>query len=243
MEVSKTSIRPGDEFEISLKVECSGAEAYDVLVSASFGTMGYISPLSPTTISLGDLGAGETSDVTYSLLASGDISAGQYPLIATITYTDSKGIAKNFLETLTIMIDGLIKFELLDNPPISVKPGETSEIEADLLLVGTESIKFVSIEMEENTVFKQVDGSEEYIGAVDPDSPIPFDIDFKISENAEPGKYYMNLNLQYRDHLNKEHEEEMSLDVSVIAGSNAEVQDKGINGLIFWLRRLFGLGP
>jgi hypothetical protein len=141
------------------------------------------------------------------------------------------------------MIDGLIEFELLDNPPISVKPGETSEIEADLLLVGTESIKFVSIEIEENTVFKQIAGSEEYIGAVDPDSPIPFDLDFKIAEKAEPGDYQMDLKIQYRDHLNREHDERMSLDISVIAGSNDEVDDQSIGGLIFWLRRLFGLGP
>lgn len=244
MEVSSDLIRPGDLFDLSLEIECNSADAYDLLASVNFGTMGYISPLSPTTISLGDLTAGSSKTASYNLLAGGDISAGQYPVTTTITFTDSKSRTRSFSETLTIMIDGLIEFELLDVPPVSVKTGELGEIEADLLLVGTESIQFVSIEMLEDNTFKQVYGSEEYIGAIDPDSPIPFDISFKIDENAEPRDYKMELQIRYRDHLNRIHEEEMGLDVSVTVGSNIDVDGGNQRGGIFmWLRRLLGLGP
>jgi hypothetical protein len=242
MEVSPSEIKPGDVFDLSLMIECSSADAYDILASTSFDSMGSISPLSPTTISIGDLIAGETKQVSYNLLAGGDISAGQYPLTAEIYYTDSKGFTKTFSETLTIMIDGLIEFELLDIPPTSVEIGKTAEIEADLLLVGTESVQFVSVEIQEDEIFKQISGSEEYIGAVDPDSPIPFDLSFKIVDEAGPGDYEMKISIQFRDHLNRVHEEIMDLVVSVIEGSeNNGAKSQG--GLIFWLRWILGLGP
>lgn len=244
MEVSSNLIRPGDLFDLSLEIECNSADAYDLLAAVNFGTGGYISPLSPTTISLGDLNAGSSKIASYNLLAGGDISAGQYPMTTTITFIDSKGLIRSFSETLTIMIDGLIEFELLDVPTILVKVGELKEIEADLLLVGTESVQFVSVEMLEDDVFKKVSGSEEYIGAIDPDSPIPFDISFKMDEKAEPKDYKMGLKIQYRDHLNRIHEEDISLDVSVTAGSDFDVDDGTPRGGIFmWLRRLLGLGP
>jgi hypothetical protein len=54
----------------------------------------------------------------------------------------------------------------------------------------------------------------------------------------------MGLKIQYRDHLNRIHEEEISLDVSVIAGSDFDADDIPQRGGIFmWLRRLLGLEP
>jgi hypothetical protein len=242
MKISPSEIRPGDVFDLSLIIECSSADAFDILASTSFDSMGSISPLSPTTISIGDLNAGETKQVSYNLLAGGDISAGQYPLTSVISYTDSKGFSKTFSETLTILISGLIEFELLDVSPPSIEIGKTAEIEADLLLVGTESVQFVSVEVLEDDVFKQVSGSEEYIGAIDPDSPIPFDLNFRIVDETEPGDYEMIISIQFRDHLNRVHEEIIGLGVSVIEGSEINGSE-GIGGLIFWLRRIFGLGP
>jgi hypothetical protein len=242
MKISPSAIRPGDVFDLSLIIECSSADAFDILASTSFDSMGSISPLSPTTISIGDLNAGETKQVSYNLLAGGDISAGQYPLTSVISYTDSKGFTKAFSETLTIMISGLIEFELLDVSQPFIEIGAIAEIEADLLLVGTESVQFVSVEVMEDDVFKQVSGSEEYIGAIDPDSPIPFDLNFRIADVTEPGDYEMKISIKFRDHLNRVHEELMGLEVTVIEGSDINGSE-GLGGIIFLLRRILGLGP
>ena len=242
MEVGQESIRPGDIFTIRLTVDCSGADSYNLLSSVSFGAMSSISPISPTTVSLGDLEAGNMVTTSYQLLASGDISAGQYPVTTTITYTDSKGQAGSLTETFTILVDGLIDFELLDVPTERVPVGDTSELEADLLLIGTESVQFVAIGIVEDGVIERVSGSDEYIGAVDPDSPIPFDIRYKVSEDASEGSHELKLNVQYRDHLNKEHEEQMSLDVE-IGGIVDDLPEPQQGGIWAWIRRLLGLGP
>ena len=241
MEVLQQSVRPGDVFDMQIQVDCGGASAYEMLSTLSFGTSSGVSPLSPTTNALGDLESGETATVTYRMLAGGSISAGQYPVTVTLSYTDSKGVAGSLTETVTIMVDALIDFELLDETTTTVYPGEQREMEADLLLVGTDSVQFVSVQMVEDGTFKRVQGSTEYIGAVDPDSPIPFDIDYRVVDDAEPGIRDMTLMVQYRDHLNRVHEETLEYTVTVGQGANPATdteQERG--GILGWLSRLFG---
>ncbi len=242
MDVLQESVQPGDIFTISLTIKCSGADSYNLLSSINFAPTSMISPVSPTIVSLGDLEADGTVDASYQLLASGDISAGQYSVPSTITYTNSKGLPGTLSESFTLLVDGLIEFDLLDIPTEIVPAGETSELEADLLLIGTESVQFVSIGVVEDGVIERVSGSDEYTGAVDPDSPIPFDIKYKVKEGVQQGTHDLKLNVQYRDHLNKEHSDvlELSIDIGDIVEDVPQTEQGGI---WVWIRRLLGLGP
>jgi len=242
MKVLEESILPGDIFTVELNIKCTGAVAYDLLGTLSFSSSSPISPVSPSVVNLGDLDVGENTIATYSLLASGSIAAGQYPVTATISYTSSRGTSKSITETMTLLVDGLIDFEFLDVPSETAAAGETKELEADLLLIGTESVEFVSIGVVEDDVVKRVSGSDEYIGAVDPDSPIPFDINYKVDSDAPEGDHELKLSVKYRDHLNREHEEQIGLDISIgeQIDDNPEPQD---GGFWVWIRRLLGLGP
>jgi hypothetical protein len=240
--VLEGNVFPGDTFTLEMNIECDGADAYDLLSTLSFGPTASISPISPTIISLGDMASGETETLTYRLLASGNIPAGQYPVSTTVTYINSKGVPSSITETFIIMVNGIIEFELLDIPTVEVDQGSSNTIEADLLLIGTESVQFVSIDLNEDDVFKRVSGSTEYIGAVDPDSPIPFSIKYKVDGNATIGLHPMGFTVSYRDHLNKEHNVQLGFNANVNSSTNIVPQNQG-SGLWFWIRRILGLGP
>jgi len=236
-------LNPGNIFDLKVDVQCTGADAHDIITKLSFGAVTALSPLSPTATSVGDLNVGETVTVDYRVLVSGDVKAGQYPVSLSIYYTNSKGTSATLTETITVMVESLIDFEVLDAPTITVKKGETSEVEADLLLIGSDSVQFVSIELESDSVFKRVPGSTEYIGAVDPDSPIPFDINYKVADDAPEGDHVMRITVKYRDHLNMEHEEPLELDVTVSGNVNDNNQTAEAPPFWVWVRRLLGLGP
>jgi hypothetical protein len=234
MEVAQT-VRPGDSFDVFADVQCEGADAFDLI--------SYISLTGITKVSLGDLAKGDTERVTWRLLASGDIPAGQYPVSIVVTYIDDKGTPGSLTEVMTITVEELIDFELLDTPSVEAKKGETKELEADLLLIGTDSVQFVSVDLVESPVFRRVSGSTEYIGAVDPDSPIPFNIKYKVADDAPLGSHTMSVRVNYRDHLNREHHEDVGLDVTVVGAQSGGTETPQTSSLWMWVRRFLGLGP
>jgi hypothetical protein len=242
MEVSQT-VRPGDDFAITATVQCEGADAFDIISSISLAGLTKVSPLSPTRASVGDLVSGESKTVTWRLQASGDIPAGLYPVGIQVAYLDNKGVPGQVVEIMTLNVEELVEFDLLDAPTVVTKKGETAELEADLLLIGTDSVQFVSIELESGDVFKRVSGSTEYIGAVDPDSPIPFNIKYKVAEDAPDGSHAMSIKVTYRDHLNREHEAYLRLDVSVSGTVNDNTPTTEAQPFWVWVRQLLGLGP
>jgi uncharacterized membrane protein len=200
--------------------------------------------MSPTTVSLGEMEPGRVEDAVFELLVGGEVMAGQYPAMVTVSYLGSDGVPRSLVETVTLSIRGLVEFRLINEDQVRVSRGETTEFEADLLLVGTESVQFVSVEVVEDSVFEYVRDSEEYIGAVDPDSPIPFDLMFKAADDAELGDHTITLRITYTDDLNQEHEATLELRAEVTeptADFNASQGSTG--GFWIWLRRLLGLGP
>ena len=243
-DASIDTVKPGDEFDLTLKLESLGANAYDVKASLSLDPMTGVSIMSPTTVSLGEMEPGLVEDAVFELLVGGEVMAGQYLAMVTVSYLGSDGVLRSLVETVTMSIRGLVEFRLINEDQVRVGRGETSELNADLLLVGTESVQFVIVEVVEDTVFEYVRDSEEYIGAVDPDSPIPFDLIFKASDDAELGEYTITLRITYTDDLNKEHEANLELRAEVTeptAELNALQGSTG--GFWVWLRRLLGLGP
>jgi hypothetical protein len=237
------AIQPGDQFTLTLDVMANGAMAYDVTATLIFSPMDPLSPLTPTVIRLGDIGSNEKKQVNYRLLVDGAIPAGQYPLTVTMSYTSSKGIPAAITETVTILVEGIIDFDLLERDLLELVRGEESEIDLNLLLIGTQSVRFVDIELLPDQVFSELSGGEEYIGAVDPDSPIPFDLNVYVEESATLGEHVMKLRVSYTDHLNQRHEDDLQLTLNIVEPTQVLESQTGLRGFWIWLRRLFGLTP
>ena len=236
-------IYPGDGVSLNLELSCTGANAYDVKSTLLFDPLTGISSLSPSLVALGDLEPGDAVKVSYNLLLDGSLRAGQYPASLTVSYLDSDGTPKNLMESVTLRVRGIVDFTLFNVEVETVSAGEVSSFEADLLLIGTESVQFVKIGVVDDAVFDTVSGSSEYIGAVDPDSPIPFDLNFVVDEDTEPGEYTLNLKVTYKDDLNQDNEETVELSVYVGEPSSEPQSTQGSTGGFWgWLRRLLGLG-
>jgi hypothetical protein len=237
-------VRPGDEFELVLELKCMGSDAHDVKAALSLDPLIGISTMSPTLVSLGDMAPGGQSEARFDLLVSGNVWAGQYPGIATITYLDADGVPRSLMETVTLSVRGIVEFTLINVGTVSAGVGESKELEADMLLVGTESVQFVNIEVVEDSVFELTAESDEYIGAVDPDSPIPFEVWFRVAEGTDTGEHVLTLRITYQDDLNQEHVETLGLTVDVEEpSSQSDMQASSTGGFWVWLRRLLGLGP
>jgi hypothetical protein len=238
------TIRPGDELDLNIELECLGAVAYDVKTMLSLDFNMGIATMSPTLLSVGDVKPGHSEKVSYKLIIGGEVKAGQYPAVLTISYLDVDGVLSSLEETVTLSVRGAVEFRLINIDAVKAEEGAVTEFEADLLLIGTESVQFVRIEVVEDQVLRRVSDSEEYIGVVDPDSPIPFDLKFEAAEGATLGEHTLILRLTYTDDLNIEHETNVELPIEVIEASADEGPSLGLLGSFWlWLRRLLGLLP
>jgi hypothetical protein len=64
-----------------------------------------------------------------------------------------------------------------------------------------------------------------------------------VAENAPEGTHTMSIRVNYRDHLNREHSEDMGLGVNVSGSQTSNNETPEAPSLWVWLRRLLGLGP
>ncbi|MFQ6080214.1 MAG: COG1361 S-layer family protein [Candidatus Bathyarchaeia archaeon] len=249
-QIIPSEVHPGDELTIKMKIKNLGGDAHDIRVQLITTALGPLVSLSPSLVFVGDLESNQAAVVTYNLRVSGDAEARSYPLQLSISYYDTYGQSNSISETLSVGVSSIINFRLLNVQPSSLtaEPGEIVAVEADLLLIGTEAVDFVQIEIVENrsiNPFVSIPESYEYIGRVDPDSPVPFDVQFMVDPNATPGDYTLQMRVSCWDEYNREHQATIELPVVV----EELIEERGELGLTFWdmiwrvIRILLGVRP
>ncbi len=231
----------GEAFTLNLEASCAGAPVYNAKAVLGQDLTGLIFPMTQTTVSLGDISVGGGARFSFDLLMSGSASARDIPLTVSIQYVDAKGIQNTVTEIITIPVEDLIMFSLMKDAVVVAEKGETTTFEADLLLIGTGKVEFSSISVVPEEPIEKVTGSIEYIGAVDPDSPVPFTLLFKIKDNATIGEYDLHLKISYLDSRNVVQNRTISVPIQIVnpvVTTTATDNDGGVWG---WLKRLFGL--
>jgi hypothetical protein len=250
--VMPTDVHPGDEFTIIIELENYGTDVYDVQAQYSVTPNTPIAPLSPTLIFVDDMESNDSTTINYDLIVSGDAQARIYTLNFLLTYFDKLGQLKSESEIISIDVNSIINFQLLNVQPqdLTLEPGEIVSVEADLLLIGTETVEFVQVTVIENSSnpFLSIPESYEYIGRVDPDSPIPFDIQFMVDSNASAGDYTLQMSVSYWDEYNRDRQAILELPTVI-----EEFENTGEDGSYsqrsiwdaFWdfMRNLLGMKP
>jgi hypothetical protein len=196
------------------------------------------------------LGSDQTAEVIYNLAIGGAAEAQLHRLSFVISYYDMDDQPDSLTEDISIRVHSIVDFRLLDVQPSSIKagPGETVTIEADLLLLGTETVDFVEVGIVENrsaNPFLAVPESYEYIGRVDPDSPVLFTIQFMVDPDATSGSYTLQMSVDCWDGYNQPRQVLIEQSVVVSESSNPNGETNPTLWEIVWaiIRALFGVKP
>ena len=249
-QVTPTKVFPGNESTVELELKNWGSNAYDVQVQLTIDSQSPFVSLDPTLVFVGDLRLNQIATVVYNLSISGDADANLYSLPLVISYYDVDDQPDSLTEDISIRVHSIIDFRLLDIQPsiITAEPGEMVTIEADLLLLGTETVEFVEIEIVENRSigpFLSIPQSYEYIGRVDPDSPILFTVQFMVDSNAISGSYTLQMRISCWDGYNQQRQAVIELPVVVNEFSNQNAGSSLTLWDVIWtiIRILFGVRP
>lgn len=228
--VSGYHLTAGYENEISIYiVNVSEEPAYDAKASLTVpSTVSGIAIVKESYRAFNEISSGETESMYPVLYVAFSCPPGAYSLEFTLEFYDGAG--NHYEEEIQIGVEvesvSIINFRLLNVQPsdLTVEPGEIVTIEADLLLIGTEAVEFVQIEIVENHPFLSIPESYEYIGRVDPDSPVPFSIQFMVDPNAAPGSYTLQVRVSYWDKYNQERHAILELPVQVLEHVEKEAE-------------------
>ena len=234
------TVTPGMNFQVNLKTTCNDAGAYNVKAQMVLDQKGLLAPLSSTTIALGDMIPGESVDLSYDLQIDGSAIPGQLPVVLTLTYLNSKGIQMTSSEVLTLNIDEFVSFRLLKEQVFTFEQGKTGVIDSDLLLIGLTRVQFTSISIVDSVDYNSTIGSSEYLGAIDPDSPVPFTLSVGISPNAALGKNIVHTKVTYLDQRNVFREKLLDIPVEIVKPSAAIVTTNN-GGFWGWVKSIFGI--
>jgi hypothetical protein len=248
--ITPTEVFVGDELTVEMEIKNWGANAYDIQVQVVIDSQSPFVSLDPTLVFVGDLRSNQAAKVIYDLRISGDADATLYVLQLVISYYDVDDQPASLTEAISIDVHSIVDFRLLDIQPsiLTAEPGETMTIEADLLLLGTETVDFVEVEIVENPSigpFLTIPESYEYIGRVDPDSPVLFTIQFMVDSNATSGRHTLQVRVSCWDGYNQQRQTMIELPVIVNETSgNSENTSVSLWDIIWTvIRILLGVKP
>jgi hypothetical protein len=85
----------------------------------------------------------------------------------------------------------------------------------------------------------QITSGSEYLGAVDPDSPVPFTLSVDVPSSAGLGEYDLKAKITYLDNRNNLQERYVEISIKIIEPvvQQTTTNDEGIWG---WIKALLG---
>jgi len=159
---------------------------------------------------LGDIEPGEQRNVSYAIVPDADLESGTYSYELQISfYPQSANQSISFSYPFGALFIGKPSI-YLSSIEISQSVGGIT-ISGDANNVGSEKVKSVILEATENDYFAPAySGSTYYVGTMEPDDFIPFELKVMNKEpNMEPEEY--NIRIRYLDSRNNEQVELFTL--------------------------------
>jgi len=155
----------------------------------------------PTSINLKTLGPGESHKIRLTIL-SAPAAADSISLIkASVEYRDKTSalVVENFDVPVAVRADLNLQFKGLRLSPAKVRPGEVVDLAGDVVNLGTGIARSVSVEVVGDPPFQPFGDTLSFVGLVNPSQVSAFTINFRVAEDARPGRYNVKVKATYRN--------------------------------------------
>ena len=155
----------------------------------------------PTSINLKTLGPGESHKIRLTIL-SAPAAADSISLIkASVEYRDKTSalVVENFDVPVAVRADLNLQFKGLRLSPAKVRTGEVVDLAGDVVNLGTGVARSVSVEVVGDPPFQPFGDTLSFVGLVNPSQVSAFTINFRVAEDARPGRYNVKVKATYRN--------------------------------------------
>lgn len=155
----------------------------------------------------------------------------------TIEYGDEHGQPYTDTYNVGFVVQGyidLVVYDLVVSPrPVSNVTEVT--ITATVLNIGNTVASFANVSIVANAVLDLIGGSTSYVGEIERNSPVPFTVVAQTKASVQNGTYPLIVNLFYQDDQYRQHVLNVTADVVVATGTQAQQNSEGLGDMLWFL--------
>ncbi len=251
---SAAKLRPGEDVEAVLTIRNLGkAPANNIRVvfeeDRTVTTTGgvverEIMPIGAAATFIEEIKAGEEARIKVMLSVNPDAELKNYMLPVEIRYYDPSGSSMSNTSYLGIRVDGgpIIDGVVSDVDPAAY-PGAITEVTFDLFNIGVGSAYYAVAKIESEGL--GLEEKKNFIGTLEADDFDSFKETINVPAGITPGKYPINLTLEYLDSASRNKKETITVYLDVLSVDEAMAasgQGGSILGSIVFLAILAVVG-
>lgn len=238
-------IRPGSVAKVNIGLKnLADSVMEDILVKVDLSSNVPFVPIGSTTEQkIERLYPGQTSTLTFDLMALPSAEIRAYKVGLNLTYHDKIGTAYTKQDIFGLLVGDSIEYDVVLAESEIYQNNKMGSISLSIYNVGPTDIKFLTTELLESENYDIISNPIVYLGNVDPDDYESADYDIHVSckSNCEKG-IPLKLKLSYKDAYNDDHSaiEEIPLNLysgkeMALYGLVAEGKQEGGNSGLFYL--------
>ncbi|MBO3803195.1 MAG: hypothetical protein JTT11_04880 [Candidatus Brockarchaeota archaeon] len=165
-----------------------------------------------------DLPAGSNVTLVPEVFASTEAIEKAYQMQVSLNYRDAVGTARSETCSLGFSVQGSIRIvvQSVFISPTPVGSGGNFTISGDILNEGNVAAMYTNATATIAPPFEAIDGSSIYLGELDPNTPLPFSLSFKVVNGTSDGTYPLEISFYYKDAFGGTHRFARSFDVEVM---------------------------
>jgi len=196
----------GDTGDLAVTLSNTGTrEATDARVSLTANSPGIFfgtadNPSQSISVRVSSLGVGETTNVSVSTGARGDVSPGSYPVVARVAYENANGVTErsNALQTgLVVRPEQSFSLEDVTTTAFRVDESE-ARIRAQVVNDGPAHARQVVVGLDDAAPFTVTSG-EAAVGDLAPGESAPVSFTVQIPADVEPGSNSLGFGVEYEN--------------------------------------------
>jgi|SRR3989344_48979 len=215
--VSPSEAKPGQDVTISMTLNNNeNKDITNIVVTEDITSLGAASPLRLGTnsqVSIDKIKKNDQESVDLYIDVLENAKTGVYNVLISVTYLDSnnKTIPRTSIATISVSSQPIISVEKEDSV---VLKAQNSEISIKVVNKGLADVKFLEIQLGENSGYKLLSPGNVYIGDVDSNDFQTAQYKIFVNQNAG-NTLSLPISLSYKDGLNKQYTQQENINMRV----------------------------
>ncbi|MEM0442704.1 MAG: hypothetical protein QXS57_04985 [Candidatus Caldarchaeum sp.] len=165
--------------------------------------------------------AGQSYVMPLKILATSQAGDSVATITALVEYRDQAGVkvAESLAVSLAVRADIDIRFKGVQLSPSRVRAGETVDVAGDVVNEGSNIARAVAVELIGAPPYEALGESRSVVGLVNPSQVSAFTLNFRVQNNAQPGKYNVVVKVSFRNGFGEVFQRETVLEYEVVQGN------------------------